>query len=86
MSHPLTRVLTLLEILQSNAGLTGAELADRLDTDVRTVRRYIAHVRELGIPAEAERGRPARARRTTAANVLRLDFDHDHGVLVITEF
>jgi hypothetical protein len=37
MSHPLTRVLTLLELLQSNARLTGAELADRLDTDVRAV-------------------------------------------------
>ncbi|GGW30902.1 transcriptional regulator [Streptomyces lucensis JCM 4490] len=57
MSHPLTRVLTLLELLQSNAQLTGAELADRLDTDVRTVRRYTAHLRELGIPVQAERGR-----------------------------
>lgn len=57
MSHPLTRVLTLLELLQSHAGLTGAELADRLGTDVRTVRRYTSHLRELGIPVEAERGR-----------------------------
>lgn len=57
MSHPLTRVLTLLELLQSNVRLTGAELAERLGTDVRTVRRYTAHLRELGIPVEAERGR-----------------------------
>jgi predicted DNA-binding transcriptional regulator YafY len=57
MSHPLTRVLTLLELLQSHVTLTGAELADRLGTDVRTVRRYTAHLRDLGIPVEAERGR-----------------------------
>ncbi|MGW1587978.1 helix-turn-helix transcriptional regulator [Streptomyces sp. NPDC002386] len=57
MSHPLTRVLTLLELLQSHALLTGAELAGRLDTDVRTVRRYMSHLRDLGIPVEAERGR-----------------------------
>ncbi|WP_277815391.1 YafY family protein [Streptomyces sp. PRh5] len=50
-------MLTLLELLQSNARLTGTELADRLDADVRTVRRYTAHLRELGIPVEAERGR-----------------------------
>lgn len=57
MSHPLTRVLTLLELLQSHAGVTGSELAGRLGTDTRTVRRYVAHLRDLGIPVEAERGR-----------------------------
>lgn len=57
MSHPLTRVLALLELLQTQAGLTGTQLADRLGTDVRTVRRYTAHLRELGIPVESDRGR-----------------------------
>jgi predicted DNA-binding transcriptional regulator YafY len=57
MSHPLTRVLTLLELLQSHPRLAGSELAGRLGTDVRTVRRYVAHLRELGIPVVAERGR-----------------------------
>lgn len=57
MSHPLTRVLALLELLQTHAGLTGTQLADRLGTDVRTVRRYTAHLRELGIPVESDRGR-----------------------------
>jgi predicted DNA-binding transcriptional regulator YafY len=57
MTHPLTRVLALLELLQAHPGLTGHALAERLGTDVRTVRRYTAHLRELGIPVEAERGR-----------------------------
>ncbi|MGW8555123.1 helix-turn-helix transcriptional regulator [Streptomyces tubercidicus] len=57
MSYPLTRVLALLELLQTHPGLTGAQLADRLGTDVRTVRRYAARLRELGIPVESARGR-----------------------------
>lgn len=57
MSYPLTRVLALLELLQTHPGLTGAQLADRLGTDVRTVRRYAARLRELGIPVESDRGR-----------------------------
>ncbi|SDG83839.1 HTH domain-containing protein [Lentzea fradiae] len=40
MSHRLTRVLTLLELLQSHARLTGTDLAERLGTDVRTVTGY----------------------------------------------
>ncbi len=57
MSQPLTRVLTLLELLQTHSELSGTQLADRLGTDVRTVRRYITHLRELGIPVVAGRGR-----------------------------
>ncbi|WP_035851239.1 helix-turn-helix transcriptional regulator [Kitasatospora azatica] len=57
MTHPVTRVLALLELLQARPGLTGPELADRLDVDERTVRRYAARLAELGIPVEAERGR-----------------------------
>ncbi|MEU8786635.1 YafY family protein [Streptomyces sp. NPDC048637] len=53
----MTRVLALLELLQTHPGLTGALLADRLGTDVRTVRRYAARLRELGIPVESDRGR-----------------------------
>ena len=41
MYHPTTRVLTVLELLQSRSRLSGGELADRLDVDRRTVRRYI---------------------------------------------
>ncbi|MET8340239.1 YafY family protein [Streptosporangium canum] len=51
------RVLALLEILQAAPGLTGPELAARLEVDERTVRRYAVRLSELGVPVEAERGR-----------------------------
>jgi predicted DNA-binding transcriptional regulator YafY len=57
MSHPTTRVLTVLELLQSRSRLSGGELADRLDVDRRTVRRYVSELQELGVPVESEAGR-----------------------------
>ena len=57
MSHPTVRLLTALELLQSRQSITGAELAERLEIDPRTVRRYIAMLQEWGIPVLAKRGR-----------------------------
>jgi predicted DNA-binding transcriptional regulator YafY len=57
MYSPTTRVLTVLELLQSHGRLSGAELARRLEVDGRTLRRYIAKLEDLGIPVVAERGR-----------------------------
>lgn len=57
MYSPTTRVLTVLELLQSRQRVTGAEIAERLEVHIRTVRRYITMLEELGIPIEAERGR-----------------------------
>jgi predicted DNA-binding transcriptional regulator YafY len=57
MYHPTSRVLTVLELLQSKPSITGPELAARLEMDVRTVRRYIAHLQDVGIPIEANIGR-----------------------------
>ncbi|HUJ76259.1 MAG TPA: YafY family protein [bacterium] len=57
MYHPTGRVLTVLELLQSRPGLTGPEIAARLETDVRTVRRYITKLQDVGIPVEANPGR-----------------------------
>ena len=51
------RVLTLLEALQDRGSATGPELAARLQTDVRTLRRDVTALRALGIPVEGERGR-----------------------------
>src|SRR5215813_5410478 len=56
MYSPTTRLLALLEILQSYKQMSGSELARRLEVDVRTVRRYIVMLQDMGIPVEAERG------------------------------
>lgn len=55
--RPTARVLTVLELLQSHGRMTGAELARRLEVNIRTVRDYIEMLGDLGIPVEAERGR-----------------------------
>jgi predicted DNA-binding transcriptional regulator YafY len=55
--HPTTRVLTVLELLQSHARLSGAELAQRLEVDPRTIRRYIGTLKDLGVPVDSEPGR-----------------------------
>jgi predicted DNA-binding transcriptional regulator YafY len=49
--------LTVLELLQARGRLSGPELAERLEVDLRTVRRYVTMLQDLGIPVEAERGR-----------------------------
>ncbi|MGM0570553.1 helix-turn-helix transcriptional regulator [Marinobacter sp.] len=57
MSGPTTRILAALELLQSRRQISGAELAERLEVDRRTVRRYISVLEELGIPVTTEQGR-----------------------------
>jgi predicted DNA-binding transcriptional regulator YafY len=57
MYSPTTRLLTVLEILQSQGGISGPELAKRLEVDVRSVRRYVTMMRDMGIPVESDAGR-----------------------------
>jgi predicted DNA-binding transcriptional regulator YafY len=57
MYHPTTRVLAVLALLQAHGRMSGAELAQRIEVNVRTLRRYIIMLQDLGIPIEAERGR-----------------------------
>jgi predicted DNA-binding transcriptional regulator YafY len=56
MYSPTTRLLTILELLQSYKQMSGAEMARRLEVDGRTIRRYIVMLQDMGIPVEAERG------------------------------
>ncbi|HEX8615871.1 MAG TPA: YafY family protein [Telluria sp.] len=57
MYHPTTRVLAVLELLQTHGRLSGAEMSARLAVDPRTLRRYIVTLEEMGIPITTERGR-----------------------------
>jgi predicted DNA-binding transcriptional regulator YafY len=56
MASPTSRLLELLELLQGRQLLTGREIAERLEIDARTVRRYIDVLQGLGIPVEGQRG------------------------------
>lgn len=54
--RPTTRVLATLELLQTHRRLTGRELAARLEVHLRTARRYVEILQDLGIPIEVIRG------------------------------
>ena len=56
MQTPTGRLLELLELLQARPLTTGGEIADRLEIDRRTVRRYVSALQDLGIPVEGQRG------------------------------
>jgi predicted DNA-binding transcriptional regulator YafY len=57
MYHPTTRVLAVLELLQTHGRMSGADMARRLEVDGRTLRRYIVMLEQIGIPITTERGR-----------------------------
>ena len=57
MPKPTTRVLAVLELLQSQGLVSGAELAKPVEVDARTMRRYITALEEMGIPITTEQGR-----------------------------
>lgn len=56
MYHPATRLLTILELLQTRPYLSGEEIARRLEVEPRSVRRYILMLQEMGMPVEGFRG------------------------------
>ncbi|MGW4895138.1 helix-turn-helix transcriptional regulator [Kitasatospora sp. NPDC004240] len=55
-TSPTARALRTLEILRTRPGTTAEQLAERLGVTDRAARRYIAILREAGIPVESVRG------------------------------
>ena len=56
MANTSSRTLRLLSLLQTQRYWPGGTLADRLGVSVRTLRRDIDRLRELGYPVDAHRG------------------------------
>lgn len=56
MANPSARLLRLLSLFQSRPRWSASELADRLETTTRTIRRDVAKLRELGYPVDATVG------------------------------
>ncbi len=55
-SSPTARALLALELLQGSPGITAERLGDRLGVSERAARRYVATLREAGVPIESVRG------------------------------
>ncbi len=65
---PTARALRALEVVQDHPGITAAALGDRLGVTSRAARRYVAILREAGIPVDSVSGpaggyRPGRGLR-----------------------
>src|ERR671935_1618673 len=56
MANTSSRMLRLLSLLQTHRYWPGNELAERLEVSVRTLRRDVDKLRDLGYPVEAQRG------------------------------
>jgi predicted DNA-binding transcriptional regulator YafY len=80
MSNTSTRTLRLLSLLQSHRYWSGIELADRLGISVRTLRRDVDRLRELGYPVEAQRGVDGGYQLAAGAALPPLVIDDDEAV------
>src|SRR4051812_47997224 len=83
MSRPATRLLGFLELLEGRASVTGAEAAQALGVDVRTVRRYVEALVELGIPVEGQRGAGGGYRLRPGYRLPPLMLDNDEATAVV---
>lgn len=56
-ANPTARALVALELIQGTPGIGADQLGERLGVSARAARRYVATLREAGIPVESTRGR-----------------------------
>jgi predicted DNA-binding transcriptional regulator YafY len=54
---PASRLFALLDLLQARPGVSASELAERLEVEPRSVRRYVTMLQDMEIPVAGARGR-----------------------------
>ncbi|MFF5449291.1 helix-turn-helix transcriptional regulator [Streptomyces sp. NPDC012888] len=81
-SDTTSRMLRLLSLLQTRRDWSGADLADRLAVTVRTVRRDIDRLRELGYPVDSARGHAGGYRLASGTDLPPLLLDDDEAVAI----
>ncbi|MEU4620466.1 YafY family protein [Actinoplanes sp. NPDC023801] len=74
------RLLALLSLLQTRRDWSGTVLAERLDISLRTVRRDVERLRELGYPIAAVKGPEGGYRLRAGTELPPLLFDDDQAV------
>ncbi|WP_182113184.1 MULTISPECIES: YafY family protein [unclassified Actinotalea] len=77
-----SRTLRLLSLLQARRHWGGADLADRLGVSLRTLRRDVERLRELGYPVEGRRGADGGYAMTPGACLPPLLLDDDEAVAI----
>jgi len=76
------RLLRLLSLLQVRRDWSGRQLAERLEVDVRTVRRDVERLRSIGCPVESTPGVAGGYRLAAGADLPPLLLDDDEAVAV----
>ncbi|MBB3086523.1 helix-turn-helix transcriptional regulator [Geodermatophilus sabuli] len=77
------RTLRLLSLLQNRRHWAGAELAERLDVSLRTLRRDVDRLRDLGYPVEAQPGVDGGYRLAPGAVLPPLVLDDEEAVALV---
>lgn len=77
-----SRLIELLELLQSRRDWSGAELADRLGVSTRTLRSNISQLRSLGYPVDATPGVAGGYRLRAGSRTAPLLLDDEEAIAV----
>ena len=82
MLNTSARLLRVLTLLESRRDWSGADLAERLEVGVRTVRNDVARLRQLGYPVEAAPGVAGGYRLGSGASMPPLLLEDEEAVAV----